>query len=37
LGHLFILKIVITLGATCEDPIIFPPPQLGKTKHAFAP
>jgi len=31
------LKIVITLGATCEDPVIFQYPQLKKAKHAFAP
>jgi len=31
------LKIVITLGEICEDPVIFQSPQLRKAKHAFAP
>jgi len=31
------LKNVITLGAICEDLVIFQSPQLGEAKHAFAP
>jgi len=36
-GTLFTLRTMITLRTTCEDPVIFPPPQLGKAKHAFEP
>jgi len=26
---------MITLGATCDNPVIFQSPQFGKVKHAF--